>query len=562
NCPRVNRNGKPAGWLHSLACPECREAKRTDDLLAFGIVQLRTQANAHSALNRTLTALALPTVEENYRRRLQLRSRNRTRIATGAAVFLCVASWFGYMDWTPAAIPLPPSMEASPAYIALMHAAPVQSSDSRQATKIHTISKIVRKMNTEHDPVSDQEKEAVHHFIVDNAASMATVRANLLKPYQESMDNSAQTINDNYLPLYSILMTLQADAVWRATQGDRSGAIDAALNMIAFGENIVGGGSWRARYYGLEMQEDGRRHLWRFLPEMSEEEARQASLRMEKAMKRHTSVLSTAQWEHDANLRIKHEMFGVPFWRIRDANQFASPTMYPGETLSQLYVTYTLYTRSNRTLLKELNEAQRASEQQFEYPYAPNRGAVGVYQDPIAQKLRPDENNNFKRARFQDMESETQNALLTTALAIRAYHQEYGVDPVTLNSLCPQYLEKVPADPFHPQAPLQYAALKSKFHSFVSGSVVGRVGSELFVGHGPAKPTKVLSESSSVGPGASLGGQIFTLHYVLYSVGPDGFDQHGAFIDHLPSAGGGSTIRDRFRILEESQGDIVAGINL
>jgi len=560
NCPRVNRNGKPAGWLHSLCCAECRGSKRADDLLAFGIVQLRKQANATSALNRTLAALALPPVAENYSLLLQRRIRNRVRLAVGGALFLCIAGWFGYMDWTPPILPLPSSMEPSPAYLALMQAAPVQSADSRQAAGMNTISTVIRKMSTGHEAVSDQEREALHHFLVDGESCMKTVHANLVKPYQESMDPSSQEISYSYLHLYSIVMTLEGDCLWRAGQRDRTGAIDAALNMIAFGENIAGGGSWVARKYGVLLQEDGRRLLWRYLPEMTEEEARQASRRMEEASKRHSSPLSTAQWEHAANLRTKRDMFLVPFWRIRHGDQFTEPTLSPGETLSRIYVTFKLYTRSNRTILWELNEAQKASEQQFEYPYVPNRNPVEVLQDPLDQELQPDETNILRMLRFQDMESETQNALLTTALAIRAYHQAYGADPATLQALCPQYLEKAPADPFRPQTPLQYAALRSKFHSFVGGSVVGRVGA----GSRPASATSSQAPpaDSTIGPGETLGGTMATLPYILYSVGPDGFDQQGAFIYQQPPAGLGSNIRDRYRVQEASQGDIVAGLNL
>jgi len=560
NCPRVNRNGKPAGWLHSLCCAECRGSKRTDDLLAFGIVQLRKQANAPSALNRTLAALALPPVAENYGLLLERRSRNRVRLAVGGALFLCIAGWFGYMDWTPPAIPSPSSMEPSPAYLALMQAAPVQSADSRQAARINAISTVIRKMNTGHETVSDQEREALHRFLVDGESCIKTVHANLLKPYQENMDPSSQEIHYGYIHLYSIVLTLEADGVWRASQRDREGAIDAALNMIAFGENIAGGGTWLARAYGNLLQGDGRRLLWRYLPDMTEEEAQQASRRMEEACKRHTSPLFSAQWEHAANLRINREMLLVPFWRIRQGDQFTKPTLYPGETLSRIYVTFKLYTRSNRTILRELSEAQKASEQQFEYPYVPNRNPVEVLQDPLDQELQPDETNILRMRRFQDMASETQNALLTTALAIRAYHQAYRADPATLQALCPQYLEKVPADPFHPQTSLQYAALQSKFHSFVGGSAVGRVDPNARLRS--ATSSKAPLRGSTIGPGETLSGTMATLPYILYSVGPDGCDQQGAFIDQQPLASPESNVRDRYRVQEASQGDIVAGLNL
>lgn len=248
----------------------------------------------------------------------------------------------------------------------------------------------------------------------------------------------------------------------------------------------------------------------------------------------------------------------TPFWRLRAGDQFTRPILYPAEVESRLNVTLRLYARSNQRILQELEEALMASKQQFYDRYTPNRMALTEQEDPLDQQLRPDYTSYYRQFRVMELVNETQSALLKTALAIRAYHVEHGVDPPNLDALCPQYLDAVPADPFRPQAPLQYSPLDSKFHSFTveATGLRGAPGTLMANTATPRNP------AVSVGPGDNLGGAIATLPYLLYSVGPDCVDQHGAFIKQDPPARANSSIRDRFRVQEESQGDMVAGIDL
>jgi len=94
--------------------------------------------------------------------------------------------------------------------------------------------------------------------------------------------------------------------------------------------------------------------------------------------------------------------------------------------------------------------------------------------------------------------------MLITSLALKVYHDENGSYPSSLGALVPKYLIKIPSDPFA-----------------ASGSI------------------KYLKSGSG---------------YALYSVGPDGTDDHGKPISK--TAGGTLPV-----VLPDSKGDIVAGIN-
>ena len=566
NCPRISRNGRPAYWLHSLCCPECRNAKRADDLLAYGIVQLRNHANSHAALNRTLAALALPTVAEDYSRLLQRRSRTRMRIATGAALFLCVAGWFRYMDWTPAEPSTTFSQQTSPAFLTLMRTAPPTPKPeerNRRTAQITAIASAARKLIEQPESASISDVTSVGRFVSENKRCLDAIHANLLRPYRQHLHRTPSDLDyDDFFPLYSITTTLQTEAAWKASHGDRADTIDAALDLIAFGENLAGGGSWTARNYGEGCQREGRLLLWRFVSDMSAAEARHALVRLEEAHRLHSPITTTVRRQHEEIVHEKRQMLMVPFWRSRSSYRFIRMNTLSGEMPSEIGVTLSLYTRSNRRILQELDETLEAAEQQFKQPFVPSTATMYQAEDSIDQELRPDESNIYRVRRYLDLANETQNALLTTTVAIRAYHQGYGVDPPTLQALCPQYLEQVPADPFHPRSPFHYGPLKSNFRSFVGASTTVQGKSMSLGWHGSPQATKSRRVSSTVGPKDSLGSPISTLPYLLYSTGPDGIDQHGAFVELEPPARVNSTSRDKFRVQEASEGDIVAGINL
>ncbi|MBV9848134.1 MAG: hypothetical protein JO250_00460 [Armatimonadetes bacterium] len=129
--------------------------------------------------------------------------------------------------------------------------------------------------------------------------------------------------------------------------------------------------------------------------------------------------------------------------------------------------------------------------------------------DPLSQMLVISDDT----ARFGEASGEAQNALLLTALALRAYRVEHGVYPATLDALIPTYLSRVPDDPFALSGPLRYR----------------RVGDK----------------------------------YVLYSVGPDGKDDGGRpiFDASKPAPRPGKRDQRRY-VKEDSKGDIVAGVNV
>jgi hypothetical protein len=96
-----------------------------------------------------------------------------------------------------------------------------------------------------------------------------------------------------------------------------------------------------------------------------------------------------------------------------------------------------------------------------------------------------------------------------TMYALRAYQLEHGQYPENLKALAPMYLHQIPTDPFDGVAPLHYQLQGKK--------------------------------------------------YLLWSIGPDGVDNHGTPIINNFSKYAASA---KYQLLHpNSKGDVVAGIN-
>lgn len=115
---------------------------------------------------------------------------------------------------------------------------------------------------------------------------------------------------------------------------------------------------------------------------------------------------------------------------------------------------------------------------------------------------------DYGKAWLREADNDTQNALLTVMLALRAYKAEHGSYPNRLDALAPHYLAHVPDDPFALSTPLRYRRLGKTF--------------------------------------------------LLYSVGPDGKDDGGKPIFDAAKGGPRPSLHDaRYFVYPDSKGDIV-----
>jgi hypothetical protein len=152
-------------------------------------------------------------------------------------------------------------------------------------------------------------------------------------------------------------------------------------------------------------------------------------------------------------------------------------------------------------------------------PYAAKAPDPPIPRDPMCEIFCP----VLGRCRFGSAREEGWSGLLTATLALRAYRLDHGGYPGSLTDLVPSYLKRIPDDPFALKWPLRYK-------------------------QGGAR-------------------------YVLYSVGPDGKDDGGApahprpkvrpsWLPQPPPPGWRAVPKGPHSVQEDSQGDIVAGVNI
>ncbi len=320
-------------------------------------------------------------------------------------------------------------------------------------------------------------------LVQKNARALKTLRQGLSLPYQPP---PARSVNDKF-PFYQqqrdLARLLAAEGHVQAAHGSWEGAVHSDLDAIQMGSQVVHGSPLIGCLVGLACEAIGRRPLWTAISHLNAAEARVAIRRLQTIQAGQTPFADTMQEER---------WFGQAAMQ----EQLRHPPLqqYPEFLKSIPLSNYTRYMDRSVTNARQ--------------PYAVHPAAPIPPRDSLCILFLPVFNNVYLRV----TDSETQNALLSAALALRAYRLEHGIYPATLDSLIPAYLSVVPSDPFALSGPLHLRRTK--------------------------------------------------LNYVLYSVGPDGKDDGGRPILHAPTALGAQANRSRYFIQETSRGDVVAGVNL
>ena len=275
--------------------------------------------------------------------------------------------------------------------------------------------------------------------------------------------------------------------------GDWGGAFDTGLDGIQFGATLPRGGTLLDMLVGVAIEAITRNATWKTLDHLTAPQARAGARRMEGiATSRPSLAVMMQEWKW-GSLAEWLNRFRTPGWQ---------------NTVLELYGIHTQNAMQEwmlRARLAAINKRKFISDmtRSFDSQIASAKSPYAVPQPPITRPkdfIKGLPFRDFTRAVFKDVQNRTQNALLETALAVKAYQLEHGQYPTSLTALVPGFLKAIPDDPFALSGPLKYAR-KGK-------------------------------------------------GYVLYSVGPDGKDNGGMPIS--PTGEG---------VTAQSTGDIVAGVN-
>ncbi len=342
-------------------------------------------------------------------------------------------------------------------------------------------------------------------LVSENAHAISLLHQGFEYPYQELPVTSFNTPFPQYQKFRQLARFLSLTGQVKAAQGNWSGAVNAELDAVQMGETLPRGGPVLGMLVGVACESIGRKHVWEAVPYLSAAEAGAATRRLETIRTAHVPFADTMQeekWGTQASLR---ELMAKPDW---------SYSLMPAingtnSTNSQAWAQFAyLQVLGKRRILATNAQWMDQAIAQAHQPYAAHLPPPPG--DFVNMTLLP----AYSKVRLNEVSSDTQNALLVTALALQAYRQDRKAYPTALTALVPGYLKTVSTDPFTLSGPLRYKLAGTK--------------------------------------------------YVLYSVGPDGRDDGGKaiFDTTKPVPGPGSTNDERRGVSENSIGDVVAGVNV
>jgi len=356
--------------------------------------------------------------------------------------------------------------------------------------------------------LADKEK-----LVAENAGAVQLLHRGFQYPYQEPPSRSFTTMFPHYAKIRALARFLSLEAQVDAEKGDVGGAMSASLDAIQMGERLPHGGPLIGMLVGVACQAIGRKQAWRLVDGLDAAQARAAARRLEIIRTGHVPFADTLQEEEWMGQAGFLELMRRPDWAGELANVIA-PDPSGGQSANPLgrevFITrirlmgkHRILADYTRTLDRIVTEGRQPFAARSPIP------AASPIANPISDMITP----SFGNTRLNEVKADTENALLLVTLALRAYKLEHGAYPPTLTALTPRYLQAIPIDPFTLSGPLRYKLMGAK--------------------------------------------------YMLYSVGPDGKDDGGAAIfdrtKPAPTTAEGSD--QRRDVLQDSQGDIVAGVN-
>ena len=346
-------------------------------------------------------------------------------------------------------------------------------------------------------------------LVAENAGAIQTLHSGFQYPYREPPSRSFNTPFPHYQKIRALARFLSLQGQVDAERGDWNGAIGADLDAVQMGEQLPHGGLLIGMLVGDACQAIGRQHSWAAIDHLDAGQTRAAAARLKAIRAGHVpfaDVLQEEEWGQQAGLL---EMMRKRDWP-GDMIIASQPDQHEDAPLATWAVATHIRLAGKRTVMASYVRYMDQAIANARQPYAAHPPAPPLPTDPVNQMVLP----MFDSARLQEVKADTQNALLLTTLALRAYKLDHGAYPPTLAALAPSYLQSVPADPFALSGPLRYKPVGAK--------------------------------------------------YQLYSVGPDGKDDGGkAIFDRTKPAPTTAGASDQRRLVEEnSQGDIVAGVNM
>jgi hypothetical protein len=343
--------------------------------------------------------------------------------------------------------------------------------------------------------------------VAKNALALNELRDGFRYPYHHSPPGSFTNSELSQLAGFrQLARLLVADSQVKCADGDWNGAAESDLDAVELGQVIVRGEAITGFLVGTAVQAIGRSSLWKILPHLTESQCRQVRERLSKIQHEHVPYWEILSEEETYYQSAMKEALQSPDWKQEIVIGWSDPSDRTPITLKDIPGKETILLDYTKYMDQLIVNVQRS------YPGKPDLPALP--KDRVAQFMISPA-TTIRSALFFDLRNETANSLLLTTNALREYKLKHDSYPVSLQALAPDFLISSPRDLF--------AATPSTFRYKRNGD-----------------------------------------GYLLYSVGPDGKDDHGKAIDKAVPKDFKGTNREGYShsVREDSVGDIVAGVNI
>ena len=323
-----------------------------------------------------------------------------------------------------------------------------------------------------------------------NAEALQILREGFSYEYQQTstaFDEAAMKYHTNTRVLARLLV---AEGQTYAARGDEKRAANSYLDALRLGVEVPRGAPLIHVMLGVAIESIGRRSLWETIDKLDAVTARQVARRLEIIEARRqpfAEMLRSERIVSTEDVRQTAQHINNPVWNEQKAIDEFSKFMEGEIAEAQLPYIASKQKPASAEIMESLLEYSEAVE------------AKAANTPELLFKMKK---SVIDTTRFLIATSQTQNALLTVSLALRAYKLEHGNYPKSLTQIAPEYSEQVPSDPFSVKKPLRYRVEGDK--------------------------------------------------YLLYSVGPDGEDDLGVALNTAKTKS----------VQADSKGDIVAGVTL
>lgn len=464
-----------------------------------GCLRVRNRIYAH-VFDRAWIKSVMPGAELRRQRAAFWKGVTRTLAAT---VLVLGAVWFGGTAW----------LDRDPVVTFPARATPVPNAYDdfeRSLQSLTSVAEVNWAYDNSNGAVTLQDKADV---VQRNAAALHWLRVGLHHGFQH-------TIMDGNEDMYfrSLARLLVVEGQVRASHGDWGGAASSGMDAIAFGERLSENGPVLNRLIGIYIESIGQHALEENFRHLSFAQATAVTSRLTALLQARFpfwQIIQEEKWQQQTDLMtLYHSLrWRDTFLRKQGLEEY-NPHLFLNEigqasAWERFGPRLSLMFSSKRATMAELTQYDNAwirlaRQHQYGVISQNDLKVLATASDPdLAVPELPDGLLSFVSRsyafRFQllisiwqsDTRSETMMRLLMVASALRAYRVASGHYPKRLSQLKPAYLKNLPNDPF------------------------ASLGEDVLW----SAPLHYTSQGDT---------------FLLYSVGPDGRDDHGQPLEVTP----------------------------